>query len=70
MNNVVTRYNNYFNSYEKTYDESALHEKEGYDPNQFKIEIMGYQNGWNQKMILKKKRGWFIILILTWIKTK
>ena len=37
MNNVVTRYNNYFNSYEKTFDESALHEKEGYDPNQFKI---------------------------------
>ena len=37
MNNIVTRYNNYFNSYEKTFDESALHEKEGYDPNQFKI---------------------------------
>ena len=37
MNNVVTLYNNYFNSYEKTYDEIALNEKEGHDPNQFKI---------------------------------
>ena len=37
MNSFVTLYNNYFESHEKTYDESALNEREGYDPNQFKI---------------------------------
>ena len=37
VNNVVALYNNYFDSYEKTYGESALNEKEGRNPNQFKI---------------------------------
>ena len=37
MNNVVTLYNNNFDFYTKTYDESALNEKEGRDPNWFKI---------------------------------
>ena len=37
VNNAVALYNNYFDSYEKTYDESALNEKEGRNPNQFKI---------------------------------
>ena len=37
MNNAVNLYNNYFNFYEKTYDESALDEKEGRDPKQFKL---------------------------------
>ena len=37
MNNVVNLYNNYFDFYEKTYDESTLTEKEGRDPRQFKI---------------------------------
>ena len=35
--NVVTLYKNYFNFYEKTYDGSTLNEKEGCNPNQFKI---------------------------------
>ena len=30
-------YNYYFDSYEETYDEGALNEKEGRDPKQFKI---------------------------------
>ena len=37
MNNVVNLYNNYFDFYEKTYDESTLTEKEGRDPRQFKM---------------------------------
>ena len=37
MNNAVALYNNYFDSYGKTYDKSALNEKEGSNPNQFKI---------------------------------
>ena len=37
MNNVVNLYNNYFNFYKKTYDESTLNEKEGCDPKQFKL---------------------------------
>ena len=37
MNNAVALYNNYFDSYEKTYDQSALNEKEGRNPDQFKI---------------------------------
>ena len=37
MNNAVNLYNNYFNFYEKTFDESALNEKEGRDPKQFKL---------------------------------
>ena len=36
-NNAVTRYNNYFDSYGKTNHESALNEKEGSSPDQFKI---------------------------------
>ena len=46
MNNVVRLYNNYFDSFEETYDEGDLNEKEG--RNQFKITGMGvisYQNG-------------------------
>ena len=37
MNNAVALYNNYFDSYEKIYDQSALNEKEGRNPDQFKI---------------------------------
>ena len=37
MNNVVNLYNNYFDFYKKTYDESTLTEKEGSDPRQFKM---------------------------------
>ena len=37
MNNVVNLYNNYFDFYKKTYDESTLTEKEGRDPRQFKM---------------------------------
>ena len=40
MNNAAALCNNYFDSYEKTYNESALNEKEGC-----------YQNGWNQKIV-------------------
>ena len=39
MNNVVRLYNNYFDSFEETYDEGDLNEKEG--RNQFKITGMG-----------------------------
>ena len=35
--NAAALYNNYFDSYEKTYDESDLNEKEGRNSNQFKI---------------------------------
>ena len=41
MNNVVRLYNNYFDSFEETYDEGDLNEKEGSDPKQFKITRMG-----------------------------
>ena len=37
MNNVVNLYNNYFDFYEKTYDQSTLIEKKGRDPRQSKI---------------------------------
>ena len=37
MNNVVNLYNNYFNFYEITYDESTLNEKDGRNPKQFKL---------------------------------
>ena len=37
MNSAAALYNNYFDSYEKTYDESDLNEKEGRNSNQFKI---------------------------------
>ena len=37
VNNAVALYNNYFDSYKKTYDEIALNEKEGRNPDQFKI---------------------------------
>ena len=37
MINAAALYNNYFDSYEKTYDESDLNEKEGRNSNQFKI---------------------------------
>ena len=37
VSNAVALYNNYFDSYGKTYDKSALNEKEGSNPNQFKI---------------------------------
>ena len=37
MNNVVNLFNNYFDFYKKTYDESTLNEKEGRNPKQFKI---------------------------------
>ena len=56
MNNVVTRYNNYFNSYEKTFDESALHEKEGYDPNQFKIVGNGLPEWLESKNDFKEEK--------------
>ena len=36
-NNVLTLYNNYCNFCTKTYDQSALNEKEGSNPNQLKI---------------------------------
>ena len=36
MNNAAALYNNHFDSYEKTYDESDLNEKEGRNSNQFK----------------------------------
>ena len=42
MNNVVKLYDNYFDSYEETYDEGELNEKEGRDPKQFKITRVGY----------------------------
>ena len=35
MNNVVKIYDNYFDFYEKTYDASALNEKEGHGPKKF-----------------------------------
>ena len=37
MNNAEALYNNYFDSYEKTYDQSALNEKEGRNSDEFKI---------------------------------
>ena len=37
VNNTAVLYSNYFDSYEKTYNESALNEKEGCNSNQFKI---------------------------------
>ena len=37
VNNAVALYNNYFDSYKKTYDEIALNEKEGRNPDQFNI---------------------------------
>ena len=37
MNNAVALYNNYFDSYGKSYNESVLNKKEGRNPNQFKI---------------------------------
>ena len=58
MNNVVTLYNNYFNFYTKTYNESALNEKEGRDPNKFKIadnelpEWLESNNDFNETKIL------------------
>ena len=40
MNNVVKLYNNYFDSYEETYDEGDLNEEE-YNLKWFKITGMG-----------------------------
>ena len=37
VNNAVALYNNYFDSYKKTYDEIALNEKEGRNSDQFNI---------------------------------
>ena len=37
VNNAVALYNNYFDSYGKSYNERALNKKEGRNPNQFKI---------------------------------
>ena len=37
MNNVLKLCNYYFDSYEETYDEGALNEKEGQNPKQFKM---------------------------------
>ena len=54
--NVVTLYKNYFNFYEKTYDESTLNEKEGCNPNQFKIADDVLPESLNQKVILMKQR--------------
>ena len=48
MNNVVKLYTNYFDSYEETYDEGDLNEKEGATSNGLKLlawVIMSYQNG-------------------------
>ena len=56
INNVVTGYNNYFNSYEKPYDESVLHEKEGYDPNQFKIVDNGLPEWLESKNDFKEEK--------------
>ena len=58
MNNIVTLYNNYFNFYTKTYNESTLNEKEGRDPNKFKIadnelpEWLESNNDFNETKIL------------------
>ena len=41
MNNVVKLYNKYFDLYEETYDEEDLNEKEGRDPKQLKIIVVG-----------------------------
>ena len=55
MNNVVNLYNNYFDFYEKTYDERTLNKKEGRHPKQFKLAD-NEPPKWNQKMILMKQR--------------
>ena len=39
MNNVVKLYGIYFDSYEDTYDEKNVNEKEGPEPQQFKISV-------------------------------
>ena len=56
-NNVVTLYNNYFNFYKKTSNESTLNEKKSMILTSLKQQKMSYQNGWNQKMILMKQRN-------------
>ena len=54
VNNAVALYNNYFDSYEKRYDESALNEREGRNSNQFKIaddvlpKWLESKNGFNE----------------------
>ena len=61
MNNVENLYNNYFNFYKKTYDESTLNERKRCIPKQFKLvdnmlpKCLESKNDFNEAKILMKQ---------------
>ena len=72
MNNVVKLYNKYFDLYEETYDEEDLNEKEGRDPKQFKIIVVGDNKlpEWLRWINDFNEANWLVILELTWVISK
>ena len=68
INNAVALYNNYFDSYKKTFnetrneifDKTTLDEIKTYDPYQFKIASL-LPEWQNQKMILMKQKDQLMI---------
>ena len=72
MNNVVKLYNKYFDLYEETYDEEDLNEKEGRDPKQFKIIVVGDNElpEWLKWINDFNEANWLVILELTWVISK